>query len=222
MGSPALKKIGLATALVLGCGGLIGWLASRPNTKTVATAVETEPADVVTAPALKTSDKATRLSPTVKQSSRPAPSSRRTHALAGAEPSGEWEKKVDEILLSEIENDQKSEKLFGLMTNATEEVQVEVVQHALNFVVDSKYQTAAQILTNAQTPESVLNLVFADLLNRNDKLKLPTLVDLARDTRHPLRGEARELLELYVQHDYGTNWEQWGQAVQGWLKENAE
>lgn len=222
MGSSALKKIGLAFALVLGCGGLIGWLASRRDTQPVVTAAGPEATAPVPAPEIKSSNSAPRLSPTVKRSTRPTPTSNRTNAQTGVELSGEWEKKVDEILLSEIENDQKSEKLFGLMTNATEEVQVEVVQHALNFVVDSKYQTASQILTNAKTPESVLNLVFADLLNRNDKLKLPTLVDLARDPQHPLRGEARELLELYVQHDYGTNWDQWGQAVQGWLKENAE
>ena len=53
MASAALKKIGLALALVLGCGGLIGWLASRPNTEPQANVVIPEPVESAAAPLQK-------------------------------------------------------------------------------------------------------------------------------------------------------------------------
>jgi hypothetical protein len=61
-----------------------------------------------------------------------------------------------------------------------------------------------------------------DLLNRNNALKLPMLLSVARDDDHPLKDQAREMLELLIQEDDGTNWDQWSASVNTWLQNNPQ
>ena len=50
--------------------------------------------------------------------------------------------------------------------------------------------------------------------------KLPLLLAVARNEKHALKDEANDLLELYVEEDYGTNWNQWEDATKKYLKEH--
>jgi hypothetical protein len=59
-------------------------------------------------------------------------------------------------------------------------------------------------------------------LNRPNKLKLPVLVEVARDPANPKAGEAKDLLELYLEEDYGADWNIWVQKVEQWLKDNPD
>jgi hypothetical protein len=34
--------------------------------------------------------------------------------------------------------------------------------------------------------------------------------------------EAKEILELYLNEDHGTNWDKWQQEIERWLKENPD
>jgi hypothetical protein len=61
-----------------------------------------------------------------------------------------------------------------------------------------------------------------DLLNRRNTLKLPMLLAIASNTDHPLAGQAKDMLELFLQTDYGTNWNQWSDAVTTWLQQNSQ
>lgn len=131
-----------------------------------------------------------------------------------------WEKAVDDILLSDNEEAQKSEQLLAMVPNLAEDAQVEVVQHAANLASDDHYGHITQVLINPGTPEAVLSVLMTDLLNRGNELKLPIVLTLARIERHPLQAEARELLEIYLQEDHGNDWNAWESSLQNWLKEN--
>jgi hypothetical protein len=46
------------------------------------------------------------------------------------------------------------------------------------------------------------------------------LLAIARNNEHPLKDQAKDMLELFLQADYGTNWDDWSSAVDNWLQQN--
>ncbi|MDB6024186.1 MAG: hypothetical protein JWM68_409 [Verrucomicrobiales bacterium] len=131
-----------------------------------------------------------------------------------------WQEKLDEVLSGEGEADQKAARLLRMLPHLGEEAQVEVSQHLVNFVTDENYFPIAQIVTNAATSEAVSTVFMTDLLNRNDGLKLPLLLSMARNEAHPKHADAKELLELYLQENHGTDWALWETSVTNWLAQN--
>jgi len=77
-------------------------------------------------------------------------------------------------------------------------------------------------LTNADLPENVLDVLLDDALNRPNSLKLPALLDIARNEQNPEAAQAKDFLELFLDEDYGTNWDQWQASMDQWLKENPD
>lgn len=62
----------------------------------------------------------------------------------------------------------------------------------------------------------------ADLPNRLNAVKLPALLAVARAPNHPQAEEARDLLELHLDEDYGADWARWESAMNEWLRENLD
>jgi hypothetical protein len=85
---------------------------------------------------------------------------------------------------------------------------------------DDHYDGVAGLLTNATTQPEVATVLMNDLLNRRNTLKLPMLLAIARNNEHPLKDQAKDMLELFLQADYGTNWDDWSSAVDNWLQQN--
>ena len=168
-----------------------------------------------------------------------SPTNQSAAALAEAKPSAEstenpdepgmatppeppsYEDKLEQILLGDGDEKKKAQSLLDLIyTTPAEEAKVELSQHLINMVMDDNYGGTAELLTNAATSAEVSRVLMNDLLNRNNGLKLPMLLAIARNDDHPLKGEAKEMLELFIQEDKGTNWADWETAIQAWLKEN--
>lgn len=132
-----------------------------------------------------------------------------------------WEEKLDQILLDEgSDENAKADQLLKMFPSLSEEAQLEVLQHVVNLVSDDHFEATGQILTNHLANEEVLSVLMTDLMNRTNTLKLPLLLELAKNEEHPLRQEAKDLLEFYVEEDHGTNWGLWEKGIQKWLKEN--
>lgn len=144
----------------------------------------------------------------------------------GAQPDEEqpeqrtWEDKLDEILLGDGTDDQKSDKIIALMPYAPVEAQEELSQHLVNMTQDTHYAGTSNLLMNLNTSTNVQEVLLNDLLNRNNTLKLNTLLAVLETPSHPMQQNAHDMLELFVQDDYGTNMAAWEKAVADWLKEN--
>ena len=54
------------------------------------------------------------------------------------------------------------------------------------------------------------------------KLKLPLLLQVASDPNHIKHDESKDLLELYLGEDYGTDWNSWGQHLTNWIQQNPD
>jgi hypothetical protein len=148
------------------------------------------------------------------------------HGTSSQEPNAElaeWETRIDDILADESDNDlQKSRKLLALLPKLPQDGQIEAITHAVNLLDDEHYAPLTELVTNALTSEEVLDVLTSDLANRTNTLKLPVLLQIARQQKHPMAAEAQKLLELYVNEDYGTDWTAWEKAIQEWLKEERE
>ena len=139
-----------------------------------------------------------------------------------AETDTNWEDKIDDIVGSDDADTNKVKQLFALFPTLPPDGQEEVVQHLSNLVDDDAYAPLGELLKNAKLPEGVLDELLADVLNRPNNLKLPLLLDVASNPDHAKHDEAKDLLELYLGDDYGSDWSQWGQHLTNWLQQNPE
>ena len=133
-----------------------------------------------------------------------------------------WEDKIDDIVGSDDADTNKVKQLFALFPNLPPDGQEEVAQHLSNLVEDENYAPLGELLKNAKLPEGVLDELLADVLNRPNNLKLPLLLDVASNPDHAKKDEAKDLLELYLGEDYGSDWSTWGTQMTNWLQQNPD
>jgi hypothetical protein len=213
----------VAVFAVLIGGRFLGWYGGKPA----------EPASSTESPAAAASSTSETpplaTTPPRPNPPRPLPSATQPAPTAGvpqvptpAAPIADWEEKIDGVLTAQEDDGQKAKRLLAMFPNLPEDGQVEAAQHISNLLPDEQYASLAQALTNAAMPEAVLDVLMTDVLNRPNQLKLETLLDVARTPNHPKAEEARDVLEVFVDENYGEDWAAWKNAVEKWLKENPD
>jgi len=133
-----------------------------------------------------------------------------------------WEDKIDDIVGSDDADTNKVKQLFALFPTLPPDGQEEVAQHLSNLVEDDNYGPLGDLLKDSKLPEGVLDELLADLLNRPNSLKLPLLLSVAQEADNAKHDEAKDLLELYLGDDYGTNWSTWQSTMNTWLQQNPD
>ena len=128
-----------------------------------------------------------------------------------------WEAAINGILESDEENAQVAAKLQALVPTLPPDAQVEAVQHMVNLTDDESYQNAAAMLLNPATSPEVAEVIYSDVLNRPNTVKLPLMVSVLRTPGHRLRGETLSTLQIFIGEDLGDNPEAWNVAVQNYL-----
>jgi hypothetical protein len=134
----------------------------------------------------------------------------------------DWEGKVDDLLGSASSDPDKAKRMLEMFPHLPPDGQEEVARHLTNLVPDRDYDAMRAYLTNAALPAAVLEVLFGDVLNRPNSLKLPALLDVARTPQHPEAGEARDFLQLYLEADYGSDWGTWQAKMDEWLQANPD
>jgi hypothetical protein len=134
----------------------------------------------------------------------------------------DWEDKLEAILDSNDDDSTKVKQLLAMFPRLPEDGQTEVAQHLSNLVEDKDYAPLGKLLADAKLPETVLDVLVQDVLNRPNSLKLPSLLEVASNPQHPKAEEAKDLLELFLEEDYGTDWAKWQTKMQEWLKNNPD
>jgi len=134
----------------------------------------------------------------------------------------DWENKLDDILGSDGDEPSKAKQMLALFRRLPTEGQVEAAQHVSNLLPDEEYAPLGKLLTDSKLPEDVLDVLVVDVLNRPNSLKLPLLLEIARDPSHPKAVESKELLEVYLEQDYGNDWNKWQAKLDQWIKDNPD
>jgi hypothetical protein len=134
----------------------------------------------------------------------------------------DWDDKINDILGPEGDEKEKSKKLIELFPQLPPEGQEEVAHHLSNLVADEDYAPLSNFVTNSALPEAVLDVFVEDVFNRPNAIKLPLLLDIAQDPQHPRASEAKDVLELFLEEDFGNDWTKWHAKMDQWLKDNPD
>jgi hypothetical protein len=205
----------LIAALVLAaaCGGVFLFLQS-------ATAPAPIPALTPVAPAPTPSPVPESIpeipKPTVVKSSEPKPTAK------PARPLEQWELKIDQALTSNLNETETAQVLLNLIPTLPPEGKAEATQHVTNLLPDSEYKRVLPLLKNTQMPAEVLDILVTDLMNREDTVKLPALLEIAKLPNHPNHEEALTDLQIFLDADHGSDWNKWTSSVNAYLKKQAE
>jgi hypothetical protein len=214
--SKLLIGAGIFAAIVL-AGILVGWLGSRLSSRQV----PSQPSDPSLAKTTATAGGA-HSQPPANPASATNPTVSTTVPSTTTNLTAPWEDKIDEILGGDDDDTNKVKQLFALFPSLPEDGQDEVAEHLANLLSDEEYAPLGDLLKNPKLPESVLDTLIADVLNRPNAIKLPMFLELARNPEHPKAEEGRDYLELYLDEDYGDDWPKWQEKMQEWLKENPD
>jgi hypothetical protein len=217
-----LKVLGFIIGIFL-VGAVVGWLGTRGTQPAASRPTSVaKPTAAPATPTVAASPKPTFLANNYRPLSSVSLQPQTTGTVAIASLVTNWEDRLDEILSGTQKEDEKAKLLLEMFPRLPAAGQEEVAQHLSNLVSDEQYASLGQYLTNATLPEPVLDVLLSDALNRPNKLKLPVLLEVARDAANPKAGEAKDLLELYLEEDYGADWNTWQQKVERWLKDNPD
>lgn len=166
---------------------------------------------------------------------KPAEPANEAPKVAPAEPKpepkpaqiAEWENKIDAILRANPDSTEEANRattqlLVNLLPTLPPEGQAEAAQHITNLLEDKDYNKVLAIVKNPQMSEEVLDVFVTDLMNRDDSVKLPTLLEIAKIPNHPHHEEAQTDLNIFLDEDFGTDWPKWEAAMKAYLKKQAE
>jgi hypothetical protein len=125
-------------------------------------------------------------------------------AKATPRPLQEWERRIDEVLRSSADELQTAQVLINILPTLPPEGQSDAAQHISNLIQDDQYARVLPLVKNPNLPEEVLDVFVTDLMNREDKVKLPTLLEIARIPNHPHHEEALSDLEILLDEDFDS------------------
>jgi len=218
------SKVFVVVVIVAGIvvvGGLIGWLGGKGSAPRGGAIPElstaTEPHSATTRPA--------DVSPTSHPDTEPLTQPAIPKPLmVGSTPNvlTNWEEKLDEILGAETDETNKVKQLFALFPRVPDESKVEVAQHLSNLTSDEDYAPLGELLKDPKLPDDALDALMAVALNRPNSVKLPELLEVARTPDHPKADEAKDILALFLDEDFGTDWGKWQEKMTAWLKDNPD
>ena len=91
-----------------------------------------------------------------------------------------WQEPAEtDVPMEEVENFRKQ---FNKIPKARQE---ECLQRALNLLPDENIMLLAGILLDKEQPQEYLELVYNDVLNRDESVKKPLLLEIYKDKEHP-------------------------------------
>jgi hypothetical protein len=136
---------------------------------------------------------------------------------ADSDPSAARSDRVGEILASNTSSSAKAQALLTLFPQLPVAAQPTTAQHIVNLLPDTAYGTFATHLTNANASAEVRAIIYADLLQRPNNIKLPWLLAVARTPGVSQATDAAVLLQATLREDHGANWNVWSERVRLWL-----
>jgi hypothetical protein len=106
------------------------------------------------------------------------------------EMTDKWRDPVEsDVPMAEVE---KFRQQFNKIPQARRE---ECLQRALNLLPDENIMLLAGILLDKEQPREYLELVFNDVLNRDEGVKKPLLLEIYKDKEHPCWADTAWILD---------------------------
>ena len=135
---------------------------------------------------------------------------------------GAYKAKMELILGSNGTAEQKIHDLKEMLSTLDEAEAEAAVQDLTSRVRDEGYSFVKSLAVDPTLPEPVRDEFMVDMLNRPNSVKMPLLLEIARNPDHPDHESAFDSLEAFTGLKYGADWNGWEKGIQGWLKENPD
>lgn len=100
--------------------------------------------------------------------------------------------------------------------SARTEEREEALSHALNLSPDEDTGMLADVLSEGDWTNELLQVFLDDFMNRPDPGRLTLLVEVMAVAKTPVRNEVRETLAFLLDQDPGDDIEAWREAVRTW------
>ncbi len=206
----------LAVIVIAIIGGAIWFLQTQPAPKPLPSIVSATPAPSTPAPQPQPAAvvRAEPATPRPAQPEQPAP------AVEDVQMA-EWEVRIDQALRLNTGDTETAQMLINMLPSLPPEGQAEAAQHISNLIQDQDYNRVMPLLRNTNLAEEVHDVFVTDLMNREDAVKLPALLEIAKIPNHPHHEEAQTDLQIFLDEDFGTNWAQWETAMKEYLRKQA-
>ena len=210
----------LAVAVLLICVAAVWFLQTKPE-------AEPLPAEAPrSVPSITNSPAETPVSATPQTIARQPPALPKP-PIPPPKPLEEWELKIDQALRanpdnSEAANTATAKVLINMLPTLPPDGQADAAQHISNLLLDQDYNAVLPLVKNPALPEEVLDVFLTDLLNREDAVKLPVLLEIAKISNHPHHEESMADLQVFLDVDHGTDWPKWEASLKAYLKTQAE
>jgi hypothetical protein len=141
-----------------------------------------------------------------------------TPALRVPVPQEDWEVKLEKTVHSAYESEDIAARLISLFPSLPARGKQEAAQHLCDNVADETYAKMRSLTVDARLGVEVLEVFYTDLGNRDEKVRLPVLLEIAKTTRHPFRKEAAEELAFILDTEPGKDFSRMEAALNSYLK----
>lgn len=91
---------------------------------------------------------------------------------------------------------EEKDELRNLFCDLSPEAQIENINHAMNLLPDETVEVVYGILFDTSQPAEVLNVIFHDLLNRDEAIKNPMMEEIVKNKKHPMYVESARILDI--------------------------
>lgn len=136
---------------------------------------------------------------------------------------GTVERKLVDIFSDrQLPDSEKVERLLGLFLSLPEHGKSIALDYATQLIPDADYVRQRPRLLRLANTDALREVVMLDMLTRDDGIKMTSLVELLSVPSATTRGEAREILEAFLEQDYGDDPRKWDAPIRQWLAENAD
>lgn len=135
----------------------------------------------------------------------------------------EDDRKIDDALKlypgnTDQDHANTTQALINLLPSLTKDGQVEASQHISNLLSDENWGKINHIWRNPAFNPDVIEVFANDLMNREDKVKLPALLEAIRIPNHHAREDALSTMQVFLDEDYGDDVAKWEAAMKAYLK----
>lgn len=122
------------------------------------------------------------------------------------------------IVRADVPDAQKVEDLLRIAPELPGDAQRLAVEEAVELIPDTTYLHYRERLFQLAYSEELRAAIIDDALTRGEEVRLPTLVEMMRlSISESERTEIREVLEAYLDADYGPDPKHWEAPVRRWV-----
>jgi hypothetical protein len=136
--------------------------------------------------------------------------------VSAARPSHDtWAEAIDTVLRDNTTDvTAKSRRMLELLPHLPPALQAEAAQHLVNFATDAAPGAVVEPLLDCKIDPSAHGVLLLGLLQRADRIRLPTLLQIARNHEHAKCADALQYLHFLLESDDPANSAAWEARIE--------